>query len=95
MESSPISGTLLSEVPEMEYNEVYMSLCQQEENDRSSSPYCITDNSANSIPADSASKLLRLQWFLSATSTKKRNKVFSTIKTDHEVEVARATSVSA
>ena len=37
MESSPISGTLLSEVPEIEYDEVFMSLCQQEENNRSSS----------------------------------------------------------
>ena len=34
MESNPISGTLLSEVPEMEYNEAFMSLCQQEEYDR-------------------------------------------------------------
>ena len=37
MESSPISGTLLSEVAEMEYDEVFMLLCQQEENDWSSS----------------------------------------------------------
>ena len=58
MESSPISGTLLSEVPEMEYDEVFMSLCQQEENDRSSSHLTeLWTTLPIDVPADSASKL--------------------------------------
>ena len=103
MESSPISGTLLSEVPEIEYDEVFMSLCQQEENDRSSSHLTeLRTTLPIDVPAVSASKLPSISLTpsdcngsLSATSTKKRNRVFSTLKTDHEVEVARATSVSA
>ena len=58
MESSPISGTLLSEVPEIEYDEVFMSLCQQEENDRSSSHLTeLRTTLPIDVPAVSASKL--------------------------------------
>ena len=81
-----------------------MKLCQQEENNRSSFHH-LTELQANlpiNFPTDSASKLPSISLTLSdcngslsATSTKKRNRVFSTIKTDHEVEVTRATSVPA
>ena len=87
----------------MEYDEVFMSLCQQEENDRSSSHLTeLRTTLPIDVPADSASKLPSISLSpsdcngsLSATSTKKKNRVFSTIKTDHEIEVARATSVPA
>ena len=56
IESSPISGTLLSEVPQMEYDEVFMSLRQQEQNDRSSSNLTeLQTNLPIDFPADSAS----------------------------------------
>ena len=87
----------------MEYDEVFMSLCQQEENDRSSSHLTeLRTILPIDVSADSASKLPSISLTpsdcngsLSATSTTKRNRVFSTIKTDREVEVARATSVPA
>ena len=80
-----------------------MSLCQQEENDKSSSHLTeLWTTLPIDVPTDSASKLPSISLTplddngsLSATSTKKKIRVFSTIKTDHELEVARATSVPA